>query len=207
MTDYQQQFSACFPVGAGNAAAALALYKEMKAELEATGEEIGFKAKSDDPDDDGLWLWDGDAYANVENVVTFALRCAEALNLSGTWGFHWSQTCSKHYVGEFGGGAHLLDLGRRASLAWIDCKQWLAQRTGAGKTRRVMAETILAPVAAAEGWTQATQLGVLLGFIDKLIDADPSVAGQLRADLAEAVAAADKTERGDVDQAAAAGAR
>ena len=123
MVDYQQQFSASFPVGAGNAAVVLALYEEMNAEVEAEGETIGFKAESDSPDDDGLWLWDGDGQANVENVIAFALRCAEALNLSGTWGFHWLLTCSRHYVGEFGGGAHLLDLGRRASLAWVDCKQ------------------------------------------------------------------------------------
>lgn len=197
MVDYQQQFSASLPVGAGNAGAALALYKERKAEVEAQGEAIGFKAESDGPDDDALWLWDGDGQANIENVIAFALRCADVLNLSGTWGFHWSQTCSRHYVGEFGGGAHLLDLGRRASLAWIDCSKWLAQRTGAGTTRRVMAETILDPVAAAEGWTPVTQVGVLLGFIDKLIDANPCVAGQLRADLAEAVAIVDEMDCGE----------
>ena len=55
-----------------------------------------------------------------------------------------------------------------------------------------MAETILDPVAAAEGWNLTTQVGVLLGFIDKLIGADPVVAGQLRADLAEVAAVTDE---------------
>ncbi len=184
MANYETNMSCSFPVGAGNAAAALALYEQMETELDAAGEEIGFKAESDDPGDDQLWLWDGDGHANVENIIAYALKCAAAFNLTGFWGFHWSLTCSRPMLDAFGGGAQLLDLGRRESVGWVDCQHWLAMRLGTGQPRAVLAETALHPVATAQGWTSTTQVSVLLGFIDSLITADPAVADQLRSHLA-----------------------
>ena len=163
-------------------------------ELEANDVEIGFEAERYGEDDDALWLHDGDGAGDVEDVISFALRCAGSIDLQGTWGFHWSLSCDRPRLNAFGGGAQLLDLGQRESLTWVDCEHWLAQRIGAGELRAMMAETILEPVAAAEGWTEATQVGVLLGFIDKLIGDDPSVAAHLRADLAEVAAVVDETE-------------
>lgn len=184
MANYQTNMSCSFPVGAGNAAAALALYEQMAAELDAAGEEIGFQAESDDPSNDQLWLWDGDGQANVENIIAYALKCAAAFNLTGLWGFHWSLSCSRAVVDAFGGGAQLLDLGRRESVGWIDTKHWLAMRLGTGQPRAVLVETAPHPVATAQVWTPTTQVSVLLGFIDSLIKADPAVADQLRSHLA-----------------------
>ena len=163
----------------------------MQAELDADGMEIGFEAEQNDPDDGTLWLWDGGGSGEVENVTSFALRAAAAFDLAGPWGFHWSLTCSKARPGSFGGGAQLLDLGRRGSLGWVDCQHWLEQRIGMGEPRTVLAETILEPVAAAEGWTPATQVSVLLGFIDSLIAADPAVVGHLRSRLTDVSATSD----------------
>jgi len=56
------------------------------------------------------------------------LRCAEPLDLQGRWGFVWALTCSRPRLDGFGGGAQLLDLGARTSLAWIDCEHWLTAR-------------------------------------------------------------------------------
>jgi hypothetical protein len=36
-------------------------------------------------------------------------------------------TCSKPRLDGFGGGAQLIDLGKRQSVAWVDCEHWLAQ--------------------------------------------------------------------------------
>ncbi len=191
MADYYTSFSVHLPVGAGNVDAALALYAELRDELDADNETIGFEASGNDPDDGTVWLWDTSGSGDPEHVINYALRCAQALNLAGRWGFHWGNSCSRARLDGFGGGAHLLDLGRRETVDWLDTKLWLMQRTGAGEQRAVAAETILDPVAAGQGWTETTQLGVLLGFIDKLIDADRSIADRLRADLAEVAAVAD----------------
>ena len=56
-----------------------------------------------------------------------ALLCANAFNLKGRWGFCWALTCSRSRLDAFGGGAQLLDLGARKSLAWIDCSDWLGR--------------------------------------------------------------------------------
>ncbi|MBV9077922.1 MAG: hypothetical protein JO048_10610 [Methylobacteriaceae bacterium] len=37
----------------------------------------------------------------------------------------WGLTCSRHRLNGFGGGAQLIDLGLRRSLAWLDCEHWL----------------------------------------------------------------------------------
>ncbi len=189
MADCFTKFSCLLPVGPGNAAAALALYAQMQAEREADDEEIGFEAEQNDPDDDGtLWLWDGGGSGDVENVMAFALRAAEAFDLAGLWGFTWSLTCSKPRPNSFGGGAQMLDLGRRKSLDWLDLEHWIEEQAGKAGIPVQPAETILQPVAEAQGWNHHSQASVLLGFIDSLVADDPVVAERLRTHLAAASA-------------------
>ena len=87
--------------------------------------------------------------AEPEHVITFALHCAEALNLTGLWGFRWSLSCSRPMLDGFGGGAQLLDLGQRKSLAWVDTEHWLLERLGTEKDVSVSAEAVLDPVIAS----------------------------------------------------------
>ncbi len=61
-----------------------------------------------------------------------------------------------------------------------------------GEACTVLTETILQPVAAAEGWTLDTQVSVLLSFIDSLIAADPAIVGQFRSRLADVSATPDE---------------
>lgn len=190
MANYWTSFSVLFPVGAGNIDAALALYAQLEAELEAKDETIGFTAVEDEPGSGTLWLWDGDS-GDPEHVITYAIRCAEAFGLSGRWGFRWSLCCSKPRLDGAGGGAQVLDLGRRESIGWVDTEHWLAEQLGRAETRTVLAETILQAVADAQGWNDHSQTAVLLGFIDSLIRDDPDVAGRLRTHLAEASATDD----------------
>lgn len=139
MANYQTQFSCRLAVGAGNVEAALALYAQMQAELGDI--DIGFEAERNGPEDNALWLWDGDGAGDVEDVIAFTLRCAAAFNLTGLWGFCWSLSCDRPRLDSNGGGAQLLDLGQRESLGWIDCQHWLAMRLGTGEPRAVLAET------------------------------------------------------------------
>ncbi len=191
MADYFTSFSVLLPVGAGNVEAALALYDQFEAELEADNQSVGFLAEKDEPGSDAVWLWDNGGGGDPEHVIAYAFRCAEAFSLTGSWGFHFSLSCSRPRLDGFGGGAQVLDLGRRSSVDWVDTGHWLAEQLHKAEIPAASAETILQPVAAAQGWTVATQMSVLLGFIDSLIADDPAVAERLRVHLAAASAADD----------------
>ena len=182
MANYTTRFSCLLPVGAGKVRAALALYARMREELAAEGEAIGFKAEKDGRGT--VWLYTEES-GEPEHVIAYARRCAQEFGLTGLWGFRWGLGCDKARLDGFGGGAQLLDLGRRESVAWVDCEEWLAVRLAAGEARPASAEALLLPVAAEQGWVPATRAGVLMGFIDALIADDPAVTDRLRAHLAE----------------------
>ncbi|MBV9578573.1 MAG: hypothetical protein JO057_08295 [Chloroflexi bacterium] len=82
----------------------------------------------------------------------------------------------------------MLDLGTGETVAWLDCDEWLAGQLAVSEAQPARAKTLLQPVAAAQGWTTATQVGVLLAFIDSLIADDTDVVDRLRAHLAAASA-------------------
>lgn len=128
MADYFTQFSCHFDVGtAGNAERALAIFTDMQRAFdEDDGIAIGFEADIEPDQPSILWLRGEDDYGEPEHVIAFALRCADAFDLKGRWGFVWSLTCSKPRLDGFGGGAQVLDLTARASLGWTDCEHWLA---------------------------------------------------------------------------------
>lgn len=126
MADYYSKFACILPLGAAaNVPAVLEIYRQLAAEKDAEGETTGFDA-AHEPSlaEAGLFL-SADGDGNPEHVIDFALRCAEALNLQGQWGFAWALTCSRPRLDGFGGGAHLLDLGRRETVAWVDTEHWL----------------------------------------------------------------------------------
>ena len=72
-----------------------------------------------------LWIHD-DESGDVEAVIAFVLRLAETLDLSGLWGFEHSNTCSRPRLDAFGGGAHVIDLGARKVIGWVNNQTWLA---------------------------------------------------------------------------------
>ena len=127
MADYFTQFSCMFDVGsAENAARAEAIRRQQAEALdEAEGTDLGFELQPDPVCGPGaLWI-SSDGFGEPEHVIAFVLACAEAFDLTGRWGFVWSLTCSRPRLDGFGGGAHVLDLGARNSLAWTDCNHWL----------------------------------------------------------------------------------
>ncbi len=128
MADYFTHFSCMFDVGsADNAARAEAIRHRQAAELEAAeGCDLGFEMEIDAVSGPGaLWI-SSDGYGEPEHVIAFVLACAEAFGLTGRWGFTWALTCSKPRLDGFGGGAQVLDIGTRKSLARTDCDHWLA---------------------------------------------------------------------------------
>jgi len=60
-------------------------------------------------------------------VIRFVLLCAEAFNLHGVWAFTWALTCSKPRLDAFSGGAHVIDLAKRATVADLDCAAWVRE--------------------------------------------------------------------------------
>jgi hypothetical protein len=131
MADYFTQFSCILDVGsADNAARADRIRGELAAELdrdEVTS--LGFAMKVDHETGPGsLWLH-SDEYGEPEHVIAFVLRCAEQLNLAGIWGFTWSHSGSKPRLDAFGGGAHVLDLRPRTTIADIDCSNFVHEQT------------------------------------------------------------------------------
>ena len=75
-----------------------------------------------------LWIY-SEENGEPEQVIKFALRCAEAMDLTGIWGFAWGLSCSKPRLDGYGGGAQILDLGRRDTIERIDCSTWVDERT------------------------------------------------------------------------------
>ncbi len=192
MASYFTQFSTMFPVGHGNVEVALALYGKMRTELEAEDAEIGFEAEANEPDEGALWLRDDNGGADIENVIAFVLRCAEAFGLTGYWGFCWSLSCDRARPGAFGGGAQLIDLGKRRSVSWMDADYWLGEETARLSEPTNSAARTFNPVSAAQGWTATTQADLLLSFIGQEIAADPAAGARFRAFLATVSAEPDE---------------
>lgn len=129
MSDYFTQFSCIFHVGtAENAARAENIRGELAADLyREEGGYPGFEMEVDHEYGPGaLWIH-SDEYGEPEHVIAFVHRCAETLNLQGLWGFTWSLSCSRPRVDAFGGGAHVIDLGKRETVAWVDCSNWVIE--------------------------------------------------------------------------------
>ena len=130
MADYYTQFSCIFDVGtAENVAAALAIRDQLADRLdEEEGVSLGFDVQADRDEAPGaLWVHsDGDG--DPEHVIEFVKLCAEAFDMQGFWGFVWSLSCSRPRLDAFGGGAQVIDLGKRESRDWMDCHHWLADQ-------------------------------------------------------------------------------
>ena len=164
MADYYVQFSCMFDVGPAENAARAEEIRCRHAEVldDVEGVDIGFDMKTDPDSGPGaLWI-SSDGHGEPEHVIAFVLACAHAFDLKGLWGFAWSLSCSKPRLESFGGGAQVLDLALRKSLAWTDCSHWLADRLNP-VTGPVQAPVEAAPHAPRHAfktvrpWTPATR--------------------------------------------------
>jgi hypothetical protein len=129
MTDYFTHFSCLFDVGSPeNAARAGKLHTELVADPDhEEGAYPGFEMQEAPESGPGaLWIY-SDHYGDPDHVIRFVLLCAEAFNLHGVWAFTWALTCSKPRLDSFGGGAHIIDLAKRATVADFDCAAWVRE--------------------------------------------------------------------------------
>lgn len=138
MADFFTHFSCLLDVGMPkNAARALDLYNRMMEENAAEDPLSEAFLLSIQPEHGGTQLWiRDDVTGDPQAVIDFVLRCAEEFDLAGRWGFQWANTCSRPRVNAFGGGAHVLDLGRRKPVAWIATNPWLDTTLSAGRSER-----------------------------------------------------------------------
>ena len=130
MANYYTQFSCIFDVGsAENSARAADIRRELETEMEEKDADLGFSMEQDlDTSLGALWIY-SDECGEPEHVIKFVLRCAETMNLTGVWGFTWALSCSRPRLDSYGGGAQVLDLGKRETIEWIDCSNWVSERT------------------------------------------------------------------------------
>ena len=138
MADFFTHFSCVLDVGTpDNAARALKLYQAFMDD--AADEEVppdGFLL-SIEPEHGATKLWiRDDVTGDPQQVILFVQRCAEAFGLTGRWGFQWANACSRPRVNAFGGGAHVLDLETRETIAWTDTNGWLARTLATSRAKR-----------------------------------------------------------------------
>jgi len=129
MANYFTHFSSLIDVGtSANAIRALALFQQCRdKDQDADDPDVaGFAlSRQDAPEGSTLWIHDDD-HGDVEAVIRFVLRLAEDLDLSGLWGFEYANTCSRPRLDAFGGGAHVINLGKRTTIGWTNTNEWLA---------------------------------------------------------------------------------
>lgn len=130
MADYFIHFSCRLDVGTPERAARAIDFFAALRDDDNKSEEPQFHgfdlSLQDGPKNGVLWIHD-DESGDVEAVTAFILRLAEELDLSGLWGFEHSNTCSRPRLDAFGGGAHLIDLGARKVIGWVNTQTWLAE--------------------------------------------------------------------------------
>ncbi len=133
MADYFTNFSCLFDVGSSeNMARAKELRSQLVADLDhEEGACPGFEMRADLESGPGvLWIYSDDC-GDPDRVIQFVLLCAEAFDLQGVWSFTWALTCSKPRLDSFGGGAHVIDLGKRATIADLDSAAWVGKHVAA----------------------------------------------------------------------------
>lgn len=128
MADYYTRFSCLIDLKtAENAARAVDIYENETSD--EAGDELycdGFEFEYTDQASPGLMWIHGDAFGDPERVIKFVLRCATEFDLQGLWGFQYANTASRPRLDAFGGGAHVIDLTTRKTVAWIETSEWLA---------------------------------------------------------------------------------
>lgn len=136
MADYFTHFSCVLQVGsAENVAAAELILEKLAEEVDREeGSNLGFDVDVDCEAGPDKLVISSSGYGDPEHVIKFARRCAETFGLKGRWGFCWAYTCSRL---RFGGGAHVLDLGTRETVSYVDYSAFLERALAGEATNAV----------------------------------------------------------------------
>jgi hypothetical protein len=139
MANYYTHFSCAFDVGSiENVEKAMAIFNGMKAAVEKGDEgdpqfadascnfecePMGGVHGALETEQTLLWIHDEES-GSPGDVLEFVERCRKELKLKGSWGFCWSDDCSKPRMDAFGGGAAVVNL-RTGRLRTMSTHQWL----------------------------------------------------------------------------------
>jgi hypothetical protein len=73
-----------------------------------------------------IWFRDNGEYGNVEQIANFVEKYLKKFQPNGYFTMTWSDTCSKHRIGEFGGGLAVV---KARETHWFQDHQWIDELT------------------------------------------------------------------------------
>ncbi len=73
----------------------------------------------------GLWIF-ADEDGSPDDVIAYVIKIGREFKLKGKCGFAWSSACDRPRVGEFGGGAAVIDLST-GKPTFINTDAWLQE--------------------------------------------------------------------------------
>ena len=129
MANNYVQFSALLDVGsAENVRHALDIaVGHVNEDTDECGFEYGPQSQFD-PASTAVWIY-AEESGDPESVADYVAKVAHALGLTGKWGMTYSLSCTRPKLGEFGGGAVVVDL-LTGNAQFLDAHAWMADRGG-----------------------------------------------------------------------------
>ncbi len=125
MADYYTELSFIVECKQGDQALLLRMLEEKDEKLEAAGES-SLLGNCFEKDDKGVWIRDEDGHVEIDALcdVLQAWLGATGDECMGV-GFEWSNSCSKHRLDAFGGGAVFI---RKDDIQTINTGSWLHEK-------------------------------------------------------------------------------
>jgi hypothetical protein len=98
-----------------------------KIETELEGGDEGYVGFVAELKENGVWIYD-DESINPDHVEILIKALVEQLDLPGRHLCSWAYICSKPRIGEFGGGAFVVQKGK--DTVWVDAEQAALRAAG-----------------------------------------------------------------------------
>lgn len=74
---------------------------------------------------DEMWFHDNGEWGNVEHVASLVQKFLKQFRPAASWGFEWSNDCSKPRLDAYGGGAVFVTA---AEIRWLNTGTWLSEQ-------------------------------------------------------------------------------
>ena len=127
MANTYTESSSWIPIEKHQMAEAQSIIDKIMKELQED-EEWGYLGVVCEVQDYGVWLHYGECII-LEHLEQVARALIEELKIEGNFVFSWADTCSKHRIDEFGGGA--MALRRGIETVWVNAGDEAAKQLGA----------------------------------------------------------------------------
>lgn len=130
MSNNYRQFSFALKLGSAKEASwfRTRLLKAMSAEDSDGGSGHDFDATVENKESDSrhVWFRDNGEYGNVEQIADIVQEYLKKFDKKGYFTMSWADTCSKHRLGEFGGGFCVVTA---KAQHWFNEHEFLTKRT------------------------------------------------------------------------------